>query len=158
MGQNTYSLNPRAEPFVPSQNKKEIANISDSSNMISKDLLSFHYDMPYTIICKLFSMMFINLMISALLMMTLCNVFSDNANDTILFTQTLLSLISGLKLANPNRVVIGHININSLRNKFDDLKFLFQGNVDIMVITATKLDDSFPSSQFCIDGYSKPLR
>ena len=31
-------------------------------------------------------------------------------------------------------------------------------NIDILLITETKLDSSFPSQQFAIEGYSLPLR
>ena len=31
-------------------------------------------------------------------------------------------------------------------------------NVDVLVITETKLDDSFPTGQFFIDGFSTPFR
>ena len=59
---------------------------------------------------------------------------------------------------NPNRIVLAHLNINSLRNKFDILIDQITGNVDVMVISDTKLDDSFPESQFKIPGYSSIFR
>ena len=54
-----------------------------------------------------------------------------------------------------NRLLIGNLNINSISNKFDQLKLLLRGKVDILVITETKLDSTFPTSQFLI-GYSEP--
>ena len=33
-----------------------------------------------------------------------------------------------------------------------------QRKVDILVLTETKLDNSFPTNQFLIEGYSKPFR
>ena len=54
----------------------------------------------------------------------------------------------------PNLVILAHLNINSLRNKFDILTNQIEGNVDVMVISETKLDDSFPEIQFKIPGYS----
>ena len=33
-----------------------------------------------------------------------------------------------------------------------------QGNIDILVLTETKLDSSFSSNQFILEGYSKPFR
>ena len=53
---------------------------------------------------------------------------------------------------------MGHININSLRNKFDFLKEIICDNIDILLVSETKLDSSFPHAQFQIDGYSKPYR
>ena len=80
----------------------------------------------------------------------------DNVNDT-----SVLSVISDsevpnsseilkkVKLNNVNRLVIGHININSLRNKYEYLKTQIKGNIDILVITESKLDDSFSYSTIC---------
>lgn len=59
---------------------------------------------------------------------------------------------------NLNRVIISHLNINSYNGKFDAFKHLITGNVDVIVLTETKLDDSYPSSQFLIPGFSKPFR
>ena len=69
-----------------------------------------------------------------------------------------LSTIENLRLSNVNRVVIGNLNINSLPNKFNQLKELVLKHVDILVLTETKLDDSFPNSQFSVDGLSEPFR
>ena len=57
-----------------------------------------------------------------------------------------------------NKLIIGNLNINSLRNKFDQLKEFIQENIDILVITETKLDASFPCNQFFIPGYCIPFR
>ena len=63
-----------------------------------------------------------------------------------------------IRTKNPNRIVLAHLNIFSLRNKFDIIIDQISGNVDVMVISETKLDDSFPESQFKIPGYSSPFR
>ena len=42
--------------------------------------------------------------------------------------------------------------------KFDHLKFLIVNNVDILALTETKIDSSFPNAQFRIDGCSAPFR
>ena len=55
-----------------------------------------------------------------------------------------------------NRIIIAQININSIRNKFDALVSGIRGNVDILTISETKIDDSFPNRQFLIDGYTAP--
>ena len=66
--------------------------------------------------------------------------------------------LKDLRLKNPNRLIFGHLNINSLRNKFELLCHQIKGNVDILLISETKLDNSFPAGQFLIDGYSVPYR
>ena len=82
--------------------------------------------------------------------------FSNEINNDEFLN--LLSTIKNLRLSNVNRVVIGNLNINSLPNKFNQLKELVLKHVDILVLTETKLDDSFPNSQFSIDGFSEPFR
>ena len=68
------------------------------------------------------------------------------------------SLDSKLKLRNISKVIIGNININSLANKFEQLKELVMKHVDILVITETKLDNSLPTSQFLVKGFAELFR
>ena len=49
------------------------------------------------------------------------------------------------------------MNINS-RNKFDFLAYQVRGNIDILMISETKLDESFFPGQFLFDGYSVSFR
>ena len=69
-----------------------------------------------------------------------------------------LSKIKNLWLSNVNRVAISNLNINSLPNKFNQLKELVLKYADTLILTETKLDDSFPNSQFLVDGFSEPFR
>ena len=46
-----------------------------------------------------------------------------------------------MKENSPNKIVVGHLNINSLRNKFEALQFIINRNLDIILLTETKLDD-----------------
>ena len=66
--------------------------------------------------------------------------------------------LSNFRVINMNRLLIGNLNMNSISNKFDQLKLFVQDKVDILVITETKLDSTFPTSQFLIEGYSEPYR
>ena len=45
-----------------------------------------------------------------------------------------------------------------MRNKFTDLQTIINGNVDIVSISETKLDASFPSVPFTLEGYHIPYR
>ena len=69
-----------------------------------------------------------------------------------------LSTLKNIRISNLNNVIIGQLNINSLRNKFQFLVDLVHGNIDILVLTETKLDHTFPEKQFLIPGYKKPYR
>jgi hypothetical protein len=55
-------------------------------------------------------------------------------------------------------ILLGHLNINSLPSKFDYMHSLVSTYVDILVITETKTDPSYPSQQFFMQGFGKPFR
>ena len=63
-----------------------------------------------------------------------------------------------MRLSCKNNLIIAHLSINSIRNKFDLLKELVSDSIDILILSETKLDGSFPSSQFHIEGYMPPIR
>ena len=69
-----------------------------------------------------------------------------------------MEILKSLKVSNINRLIIGQLNINSLRNKIEALKLIMMHNIDILIITETKLDETFPKVQFHIDGYAPPFR
>ena len=50
-----------------------------------------------------------------------------------------------------------HLNINSIRNKFDFLIDVIKDNFDILMTSESKLDDSFPDSQFLIKRFCQPF-
>ena len=66
--------------------------------------------------------------------------------------------INDLRNQNPFRVVIGHININSIRNKFEPLPSFINNNLDILMISEIKIDKTFPDSQFLIKRFLIPYR
>ena len=59
---------------------------------------------------------------------------------------------------NLNRLIFGQININSIRNTFELLFSLVSNNIDVLLISETKIDNTFPVSQFYVPGYSVPYR
>ena len=63
-----------------------------------------------------------------------------------------------IQINNANTVVIAHININSIRSKFDKLSSIVKDNTDILMVSGTKLDSFFPQAQFRIEGYAPPFR
>ena len=67
-----------------------------------------------------------------------------------------ISRFKEIRTQNLNNVIRGNLNINSLAFKFDELRLLMTRIFDILIITDTKLDDTFPLSQFHIDGFSTP--
>ena len=81
------------------------------------------------------------------------SLFVSEANS-----KTAGTKLRDLRIENIGNIIIAHLNINSLRNKFDFLAEIVCGNVDILIIGETKLDSSFPKSLFKIDGFKKPYR
>ena len=73
------------------------------------------------------------------------------ANDCIRVLKTILS-------DNSNKFIFAHININSFGNKFDFLPTQVRANIDVLMVSETKIDNSFPVSNFSIDGFSAPCR
>ena len=66
--------------------------------------------------------------------------------------------LKDIRIANLNRIVISHTNINSIRDKSELLAEAGLGNVDILMVTEKKIDKSFPRSQFIVPGFTSPYR
>ena len=79
-------------------------------------------------------------------------------DETVKEEEGVKSSLCNLKLRNLNRLIFGQININSIRNKFELLFSLVSNNIDVLLISETKIDNTFPVSQFCVPGYSVPFR
>ena len=79
-------------------------------------------------------------------------------NSSDIQEENSLDSLSKFKLRNVNKVIIGSININSLPAMFDQVKEFILKNVDVLVITETKLDDTFPLGQFYVEGFTVPYR
>ena len=47
-----------------------------------------------------------------------------------------------------NNVVFSYLNMSSIRSKVGDLDKIVDGNINILCIAETKLDESFPNNQF----------
>ena len=63
-----------------------------------------------------------------------------------------------IRAENFDNIIVGTLNINSISPKFDEFKLMVSGFFDVVIVTETKLDDSFPKAQFCIDGFYIPYR
>ena len=59
---------------------------------------------------------------------------------------------------NMNRLIFEQLNIYSLRNKFESLQHIINKNIDVLLLSETKIDSSFPSVQFHLEGYATPHR
>ena len=78
--------------------------------------------------------------------------FSSSNNN---FKESVWSILKSLRSNDPQKIIIGHIIINSIRYKFDILKPMLTEVLDISITFETKLDDSFPEAQSYIEGFRK---
>ena len=69
--------------------------------------------------------------------------------------------INGLKqLRNEKsyRIITGHININSVRNKCESLVDLASPKLNVLMVLETNIDEKFLESKCFIEGFSEPHR
>ena len=65
---------------------------------------------------------------------------------TVTTKNNFKSKLKDIRITNLNRIVISHIHINAMRNKFELLVEAVVGNIDILMVTKTKIDKSFPTT------------
>ena len=78
-----------------------------------------------------------------------------NSNNLI---ENPYTILKDIRMKNIHKIVIGHLNINSIRNKIEMISDLIRGNIDIFLISESKIDTTFPTTQFKIHGYHLPYR
>ena len=76
------------------------------------------------------------------------SVANKTTNSTSANNTSIVSHLRNLRTKNPKNIIFSYISINSIRNKFDNLCDMISKNVGILSVTETKLDPSFPNSQF----------
>ena len=72
-----------------------------------------------------------------------------------------MSIIEKLKILRQSytkNVIFSYLNINSGRNKLNDLDKIVGCNIDVLCIDETKIDTSFPEGEFILKGYQKLYR
>ena len=79
-------------------------------------------------------------------------------NSSFSASEEFIGATIGLKLMkenSPNKSIVWHLNINSLRNKSEALQFIINRN---LLLSVTKLDDSFPLAAFMSKNFGIPYR
>ena len=78
---------------------------------------------------------------------------SENANHEHSPNSQVSSIVEERR-NNSNRVLVAHLNIYSVQNKFEELKMLNDSlKAHVLAISETKIDRSYPNSQFSLHGY-----
>ena len=81
----------------------------------------------------------------------------DNETPNNILQDDML-VLKNLRVSYPNNIIIGNININSIRNKLEMLPLSIVQYADIAILSETRLDSTFPLTQFLINGFSIPHR
>ena len=81
--------------------------------------------------------------------------FDSFSADTILnnTNQNCLLKTKSFRFENPKNVIVGHLNINSIRHKFELLKPFIYNAFDKFLVSENRIDSSFPNIQFHLAGY-----
>ena len=66
--------------------------------------------------------------------------------------------LTEIKIQSLDKLILGNLNTNSVRNKSEALTYIIDNNIHLLLISETKLDDSFPIVQFQMKGFSAPYR
>ena len=76
----------------------------------------------------------------------------NNFKSLLSDQKNLGSNLHKVRIEDLSRIIFGQINIKSIRNKFDLLMNIIKNEIDIFMISETKIDNSFPISQFTMTG------
>ena len=76
--------------------------------------------------------------------------------ESVINLESPKNILKSLRQKNIDRIIIGSLNINSIPNKIELMGDLIRGQVDIFLVTETKLDKSFPPGQFKLEGFADP--
>ena len=72
--------------------------------------------------------------------------------------ENFIDFLFNIRKQHSNKIIMVHININSLSNKFDMLTNSVTEYIDILMIFETKLDDTFPYVLYHLKDFSNPYR
>ena len=61
-------------------------------------------------------------------------------------------------LSNLKNVIMSCLNVNAIRNKLENLREIIKQNIDVLAVAETKIDASFLSAQFFLEGHHSPYR
>ena len=60
-------------------------------------------------------------------------------------------MLNEIRKKNSDRIIIVHLNVNSTWNKSELLKEVISSKIDVLLISETKLYDTFPYSPYRLD-------
>ena len=82
------------------------------------------------------------------------NISFKDENEESSESSLFLNKLKATRIANIKRLMIGHINMNSIRNEFEMLSNSIKSNLCLLMISKTKLDSTLWSNKLTIEGYA----
>ena len=134
----TSNLNPLATKFISGQNvdpdSQDLIRVYNTNAVGGGDELFIAIFMAFILILSSYIVNAIS--INTYVPMNSGWVSNTNPEDA-------MNILREIRITNVNRVIIGTLNINSLPQKFEQLKLIIDNYLDVLVIQETKLDPSF---------------
>ena len=138
---STLALNPDAATFYP---QCSFSSVTSCFNEIGTDLNLYAREfIPRSIINRsnwVIASMFCLFTIILLFLLTALNIICISDIDEL----SPKELVQKMKCKNPNNIIIGHLNINFIRQKLEFLMEIIGTNIDLLLISETKLNATFP--------------
>ena len=82
----------------------------------------------------------------------------NNSFDKYPEDENVFDVLKGIRVKNINNVIFATLNVNSFPGKFDQIKIMAQDNIDVFTIVESKLNNTYPTKQFLINGFREPYR
>ena len=91
------------------------------------------------------------------------NVESNSANESEIQDEpqkceNVTDFLFNIRKKRSNKIIMAHLNVNYLRNKFDMLTNSVTEYIDILMISKTKLVNRFPHALYHLKDFSNPYR
>ena len=67
-------------------------------------------------------------------------------------------MLKEIKIQSPDKSISAHLNINSVRNRSEAHTYIIENNIELLLMSEIKLDDSLPIAQFQMKDFSVPYR
>ena len=88
--------------------------------------------------------------------------FQQHLSDSFIFKDDAVhhdvsQILKKMRTKNLHNVIVGLLNVNSIASEFDAIKSIIPGSIGVVIVCETKLDDSYPTAQFVIEGFKKPF-
>lgn len=75
---------------------------------------------------------------------------NDIRNSHLSCSQDFPQKLKNLHIENPANPTLAYLNINSVRNKFNDRQELVKDSINVVMTVETKIDASFTTLQFLL--------